>query len=81
MSQCAFLGASLGDTWRLIDYSGTFTNNTLDLGATPALSGGNAFAVDTSVAGQVNLVVVPETSSTGLLGLTELLTLRRRRAA
>ena len=77
----SFLSASLGDTWRLIDYSGTFTNNTLDLGATPALSGGNAFAVDTSVAGQVNLVVVPETSSAGLLGLTALLTLRRRRRA
>ncbi len=77
----SFLSASLGDTWRLINYSGTFTNNTLDLGTTPALSGGNAFAVDTSVAGQVNLVVVPETSSVGLLGLTALLTLRRRRRA
>ena len=31
--------------------------------------------------GQVNLVVVPETSSVGLLGLTALLTLRRRRRA
>jgi fibronectin-binding autotransporter adhesin len=77
----SFLSASLGDTWRLINYSGSFTNNTLDLGTTPALSGGNAFKVDTSVAGQVNLVVVPETSSAGLLGLTALLTLRRRRRA
>ena len=45
------------------------------------LSGGNVFAGDTSVSGQVYLVVVPETSSVGLLGLTALLTLRRRRRA
>ena len=77
----SFLSASLGNTWRLINYSGTFTNNTLNLGSTPVLSGGNAFAVDTSVSGQVNLVVVPETSSVGLLGVTALLTLRRRRCA
>ena len=31
----SFLSASLGDTWRLINYSGTFTNNTLDLGSHP----------------------------------------------
>ncbi len=77
----SFLSASLGNMWRLINYSGTLTDNTLNLGTTPGLSGGLAFAVDTNTTGQVNLVVVPETSSAGLLGLTALLTLRRRRKA
>ena len=77
----SFLSASLGDVWRIIEYTGTLGDNTLSLGSVPALSGGNYFSISTATAGQVNLVVVPETSSVGLLGLTALLALRRRRAA
>jgi fibronectin-binding autotransporter adhesin len=80
----SFLSASLGDRWRIINYTGTLTDNGLTIGGTmPALSGSNMFAVDTSIAGQVNLVVVavPETSSAALIGLTTLVTLRRRRRA
>jgi autotransporter-associated beta strand protein len=73
--------AGLGDTWRLINYSGALTDNGLTVNAQPALPSGLSFNVDTNTAGQVNLVVVPETSSVGLLGLTALLTLRRRRRA
>ncbi|MDB6070978.1 MAG: uncharacterized protein JWL81_2149, partial [Verrucomicrobiales bacterium] len=77
----SFLSANPGDMWRLINYSGTLLDNTLDLGSMPALAAGNSFEIDTSIAGQVNLVVVPETSTFCLLGLSALWTLRRRRNA
>lgn len=67
-------------TWRLFDYSGTLTNNTLDIGTLNLASGFSA-SIDTSVANQVNLVVIPEPSTWALLaaGLTVFVVFRRRR--
>lgn len=67
-------------TYRLIDYTGLLNNQTLDLeSAFLALYPGSS--IDTSVAGQVNLVVVPEPGSlAGLLGgIGALMGLRRFR--
>lgn len=55
-----FTSASVGMKWRLFSYSGSLVDNTLALGTMPTLSGGNSFSIDTSEAGQVNLVIVPE---------------------
>jgi fibronectin-binding autotransporter adhesin len=77
----SFLSANLGDMWRIMNYSGTLTGS-LATGTMPTLSDPSwSFTVDTSTANQVNLVVVPEASSAGLIGLTALFTLRRRRRA
>lgn len=67
----SFLAASVGDTWRLMNYTGTLTDNGLTLGSMPALSGGLIFNLDTTTAGQVNLVVVPEpaTMVSGMMGM------------
>lgn len=67
----SFLSANVGDSWRLFDYTGTLTDNGLTLGTMPTLSGGNSFAIDTSTANQVNLVVVPEPAAiaTAVFGL------------
>ncbi len=79
----ALSGFGMG-RYDLIDYTGALTDNTLDLGTLPS---GYNYAIDTSVAGQVDLVVtsvVPEPSTWaavlaggGVLGLA----LRRRLAA
>ena len=76
----SFAGAVEGNTWRLMNYTGTLTG-ALALGTTPGLSGGRSFEV-TAGGGQVNLVVVPEptTTVTLLAGLGLLLGRRRRRA-
>jgi len=74
-----FLSASEGDTWRLFNYSGSLTNNTLELGSMPLLSSGLDWRVNTATAGQVNLVVVPEPTAGILCGLGVLALLRRRR--
>jgi fibronectin-binding autotransporter adhesin len=76
----SFTTAIAGNKWRLLNYSGTLTNNTLDLGSMPALGANLAFAIDTSTSGQVNLNIVtavPEAPAflfgsliCGLLGLT-----------
>lgn len=63
----SFAGASLGDTWRLIDYSGSLIDNGLVLGSLPSLSSGLSFQLDTATAGQVNLTIVPEPSSLVML--------------
>jgi fibronectin-binding autotransporter adhesin len=42
--------------YRLIDYGGALTDNGLDIGTTPGGTTASDFAVQTSVAGQVNLV-------------------------
>ena len=58
----ALAGFSAG-RYDLINYTGGLTNNTLDLGTLP---GGYNYAIDTSIAGQVDLVVtniVPEPST------------------
>jgi fibronectin-binding autotransporter adhesin len=67
----SFLSANVGDSWRLFDYTGLLTDNGLSLGTMPTLSSGNSFAIDTSTANQVNLVVVPEPAAiaTAALGL------------
>jgi autotransporter-associated beta strand protein len=77
----SFLLASPGDTWRLINYSGTLTDNGLTLGSMPSLQSGYYFVVDTATAGQVNLRVVPEPSAAvlGLIGGLGLLLVVRRR--
>jgi outer membrane autotransporter protein len=42
--------------YRLFDYGGVLTDNELDIGATPSGTDAAGFAIQTSVAGQVNLV-------------------------
>jgi fibronectin-binding autotransporter adhesin len=70
-------------SWRLFDYSGVLTDNTLTLGFTPTLADGMSFQIDTATLGQVNLVVVPE-PSTALVAVVGVavaaLRWRRRRA-
>ena len=66
----------------LIDYTGTLTNNTLDLGTLPS---GYNYRIDTSMAGQVDLVVTsavpePDTWAAVLAGCGVLLVVQRRRA-
>lgn len=75
-----FLSATVGNTWRLFDYTGTLTDNTLSFGTMPALGGGLSWEVDTSTAGQVNLTVIPEPRAALLGGIGLLMLLRRRRA-
>ena len=77
-----FLTAMIGDVWRLIDYSGTLTDNGLDIGSAPALASGLMYEIDTTIGGQVNLVIVaavPEPSSLMFLGLGGLALFSRRR--
>ena len=54
----SFLSAQLNDSWRLINYSGSLTDNALVLGDLPALTDGLAFRIDVTTAGQVNLTIV-----------------------
>ena len=56
-------------TWRLFNYSGTLTNNTLTLGSLPTLGAGQTYSIDTSTPGQVNLSVIPEPSAIALAGV------------
>ena len=64
-----FTAVTPGTTWRLFDYSGTLTDNTLTIGSAPTLTAGLSFVVDTSTANQVKLAVVPEPGSLLLAGL------------
>ena len=63
----SFLGAAWGSSWRLIDYSGTLTDEGFVLGTMPNLAAGMNFVLDTSIAGQVNLVVIPEPAASVML--------------
>lgn len=73
-----FLSAVSGNAWRLFNYTGSLTNNTLALGTMPALGSGLSWNINTATANQVNLVVIPEPSA-ALLGAIGLLALLRRR--
>ena len=57
--------------WRLFNYTGgTFTNSGLTLGSMPSVgSTGKYFQIDTSTAGQVNLVIVPEPGAIAMAGI------------
>ena len=62
----SFATAANGSTWRLLNYSGTLTDNTLDLGTVPTLPANSVLSIDTASEGQVNLVLtilVPEPTS------------------
>jgi fibronectin-binding autotransporter adhesin len=78
----SFASATVGNTWRLFNYTGTLTDNGLTLGSMPSLGSGLTFSIDTSAANQVNLVVVPEPGGTYIIavGLTGLAAVRRRRS-
>jgi len=72
-----------GDRWRLFNYTGSLTDNglELDLGSLPVLAPSLSYYVDTSILGQVDLGVrVPEPAGLLLaaLGLLGLLPLGRR---
>ncbi|MCX6892766.1 MAG: hypothetical protein NTX51_14795 [Verrucomicrobia bacterium] len=80
----SFLSAIAGDKWRLFNYTGSITDNGLDLGTMPTLSSGLNFQVDTATPNQVNLLIaaIPEPHAVSLLiaGLGLLMS-RRVRAA
>lgn len=75
----SFATAAFGSTWRLFNYSGTLVNNGLVIGTVPTLPSGGSFNIDTSVSGQVNLVLVPEPTSLMVLGALGVMGIRRRR--
>ncbi len=60
--------ASLGDTWTLIRYDGTLTDNGLSIsaGSQSLLTGGQSFEIDTSVDNEIRLTVIPEPGSLGM---------------
>jgi hypothetical protein len=74
-----FLSVAANTSWRLFNYSGTLTDDTLSLGSMPSLNSGLSWSIDTATTGQVNLVVIPEPHAALLGGLGLLALLRRRR--
>lgn len=60
-----------GGVYRLINYTGTLTDNGLDIGLLSGNAAGfvGGLSIDTGTAGQVNLVVVPEPSTVALAGI------------
>jgi fibronectin-binding autotransporter adhesin len=67
-------------TYRLVNYTGVFANNVLDLQAA-FLTAHPGSSISTATTGQVNLIVIPEPSSAALLTLSAALLpfIRRRR--
>jgi autotransporter-associated beta strand protein len=74
-----FLTVVANTSWRLFNYSGTLTDDTLGLGSMPSLGSGLSWSINTATTGQVNLVVIPEPRAALLGGLGLLALLRRRR--
>jgi autotransporter-associated beta strand protein len=74
-----FLSVVANTSWRLFNYTGTLTDDTLTLGTMPSLGSGLNWSIDTTTSGQVNLVVIPEPRAALLGGLGLLALLRRRR--
>lgn len=66
-------------SYRLINYTGSLTDNTLDLGT--GLPTGFVYSIDTATTGQVNLVVaaIPEPATLGLMTLGGLMIFARRK--
>jgi fibronectin-binding autotransporter adhesin len=80
----SFLALVTSSKWRLINFSGTLTDNGLTIGSMPPLPPGATFGIETpnngGPAGQINLVVtVPEPASLGLLTTAAPMILRRRK--
>jgi len=73
-----FLSVAINTSWRLFNYSGSLSDDTLSLGAMPSLGSGLSWGIDTATSGQVNLMVIPEPGA-ALLGSLGLLALLRRR--
>jgi len=75
--------ASIADntSWRLFNYSGSLTNNSLSIGTAPTLGAGQSFQINTGTPGQVNLVIVPEPGALVLagIGVAAAVWVRRRR--
>ena len=78
--------ATLGDfslvtsgTWRLFNYSGELTNNGMTLNSMPALASGKSWQLDTTTAGQINLTVIPEPGTAGIVATFLAAALLRRR--
>jgi fibronectin-binding autotransporter adhesin len=70
-------GPSFGEGfYTLFSYSGVLTDNGVAVGALPSPYAGS---IDTSVAGEVRLAVIPEPGAVGVLGLTAAAGLLRRR--
>lgn len=77
----SFASAATPSSWRLINYTGTLTDNGLVLGTVPAIPAGTALALDYSTPGQVNLTLtaIPEPSGLALAAMAVPVLVRRRR--
>jgi len=71
------IGGFAKDTYTLLTYSGSLTDNGLQISSVPALGG--EWVIDTSLAGEVRLMNIPEPTALGLLALGSLGLFRRRR--
>ena len=76
-----FGSPSAGDRWRLFNYTGSLTDNLVAFGTLPTLGAGLSYAIDTSTAQQVDLMVVPEPGSLAMMlfGIAGLWLMRRKR--
>jgi fibronectin-binding autotransporter adhesin len=75
----SFSGLAHGTRWTLMTYGGSLIDHTLELGALPTLDSGFSWDLDTSTAGEIGLVVIPEPRAALLGSFGLLLILRRRR--